>query len=178
MIHYGINSVEYMRNMPDASVDFVLADPPYGEFPLINDSIREALRISRYGCAYFMYGEDIQQLEFAPDRVCYWVKPVSTKNTVKNYSRFVEPIVLYDYKFFDQTTHWANRSGIFTDVLIHEGNLHPYAKPESLIARLVISHCPKGGLVLDPFAGSGTVERVCDRLSYRSLSLELNDAPR
>lgn len=172
MIHYGTDSVAFMQGMSDASVDFVLADPPYSTFPLINRSIREALRISRHGCAYFMYGEDIQQLDVKPDRVCYWVKPISTKNTIKSYSRFVEVLCLFQYEFFDERMHWSNRSGIFTDALIHEGNLHPFAKPESLIQRLLLSHCPKGGLVVDPFAGSGTVDRVATRLGYHSISIE------
>ena len=42
---------------------------------------------------------------------------------------------------------------------------HPALMPEPLVARLVDQLCPVGGLVVDPFAGSGTVLRVAhDRL--------------
>jgi site-specific DNA-methyltransferase (adenine-specific) len=42
---------------------------------------------------------------------------------------------------------------------------HPALMPEQLVARLVDQLCPVGGLVVDPFAGSGTVLRVArDRL--------------
>lgn len=33
---------------------------------------------------------------------------------------------------------------------------HPTQKPVALLERIVIASCPKGGLVLDPFCGSGT----------------------
>ena len=33
---------------------------------------------------------------------------------------------------------------------------HPTTKPADLFAYLVGNSCPKGGIVLDPFAGSGT----------------------
>lgn len=33
---------------------------------------------------------------------------------------------------------------------------HPTQKPVALLERIIIASCPKGGLVLDPFCGSGT----------------------
>jgi site-specific DNA-methyltransferase (adenine-specific) len=33
---------------------------------------------------------------------------------------------------------------------------HPTQKPLELLARIVAASCPKGGVVLDPFKGSGT----------------------
>lgn len=173
MILYEVDSVAYMKGLMDKSVDFVLADPPYEEPELINASIEQAIRVSRGGAAYFMYGEDVAHLKIPPDRVGYWVKPISTKNTVKQYSRFVEVICFYQTKFVNKPLHWSNRSGVFTDALITEGERHPFAKPESLIERLLRNHCPERGSVLDPFSGSGTVHKVCTRLGYDCLALEI-----
>lgn len=177
MIEVG-NSLEIMRGIDSNSYDFVLADPPYSEFPLINDSIEQARRISRGASAYFMYAEDIQKLSRQPDQVAFWVKPVSTKNTVKKYSRFVEVLCVYDIERspFNQNLHWSNRTGIFTDMIVGKQS-HPFEKPESLIERLLLTHCNiwrEGGSVLDPFAGSGTVCKVANRLGIQSRGIEID----
>ncbi len=44
--------------------------------------------------------------------------------------------------------------------------------PESLVEPLIKALCPPGGTVLDPFAGSGTVAAVCERLGRNSISIE------
>jgi DNA modification methylase len=49
---------------------------------------------------------------------------------------------------------------------------HPTQKPEALIRHLVRLVTPAGGLVLDPFLGSGTLGVVCDGLGIRWLGIE------
>lgn len=46
--------------------------------------------------------------------------------------------------------------------------------PEALIEPMILAGCRPGGVVLDPFAGSGTVALVAQRLSRRSVLIELN----
>ena len=48
--------------------------------------------------------------------------------------------------------------------------------PEALIEPCVLAGCPVGGLVLDPFAGSGTTLAVAKRLGRRGVGIELNPA--
>ena len=45
--------------------------------------------------------------------------------------------------------------------------LHPCTKPISLIERLLGVVCPVGGLVIDPFIGSGTTAVAAHRLKMR-----------
>ena len=40
---------------------------------------------------------------------------------------------------------------------------HPAQKPDAIIRDLIQCFCPPGGLVLDPFAGSGVVHRMASR---------------
>lgn len=169
---YG-DSLALMKQMPDESVGLVLADPPYNEMDLINASIREARRVSTGVSLYFMYPEDIYWLTEEPDQILHWVKPISTKNTSKRYSRFVEALCVYDLARgpFSQTTHWATRSGVFTDGFVGK-QVHPFQKPDSLVEKLLALHGQD--LILDPFAGSGTVERVATRLGFPCLSIELD----
>ena len=46
--------------------------------------------------------------------------------------------------------------------------------PEALIERIVLLSTQPGDLVIDMFAGSGTVHRVCKRLDRRSISIEIS----
>ncbi|WP_461209944.1 DNA-methyltransferase [Desulfocurvus sp. DL9XJH121] len=57
-----------------------------------------------------------------------------------------------------------------------EGNEHPTVKPQALMSWLVKMVCPSGGVVLDPFAGSGTTCLVASKLGRRYVGIELNPA--
>lgn len=68
-------------------------------------------------------------------------------------------------------------SNLWTDITIPfwsmpENTPHPTQKPEKLIAKLVLASCPKGGLVLDPFLGSGTSAVVAKKLGRRFIGIE------
>ena len=55
---------------------------------------------------------------------------------------------------------------------------HPFAHfavyPETLIVPLIKAGCPKGGIVLDPFAGSGTTGVVAEILGRDSVLIEIS----
>lgn len=51
---------------------------------------------------------------------------------------------------------------------------HPTQKPEDLVDLLVRYSCPPNGIVLDPFAGSGTVGAVCNTLNRHAILIEQN----
>lgn len=55
-----------------------------------------------------------------------------------------------------------------------ENTEHPTQKPEKLLAKLVLASCPPGGLVLDPFLGSGTSAVVAKKLGRHFLGVEQN----
>jgi site-specific DNA-methyltransferase (adenine-specific) len=55
-----------------------------------------------------------------------------------------------------------------------ENTEHPTQKPEKLIAKLVLSSCPPGGTVFDPFSGSGTSLVVARKLGRNYCGIELN----
>ncbi len=51
---------------------------------------------------------------------------------------------------------------------------HPTQKPLHIIERMVLASCPPGGLVLDPFMGSGTTAVACALHGRRFVGFELN----
>ena len=55
-----------------------------------------------------------------------------------------------------------------------ENTDHPTQKPEKLIAKLILASCPKGGIVFDPFLGSGTTSVVAKKLGRNYCGVEMN----
>jgi len=55
-----------------------------------------------------------------------------------------------------------------------EGNGHPTVKPLALMRYLVTLITPPGGIVLDPFAGSGTTLVACAELGFPAIGIELS----
>jgi site-specific DNA-methyltransferase (adenine-specific) len=51
---------------------------------------------------------------------------------------------------------------------------HPTQKPLALVERMVLASCPRGGLVLDPFMGSGTSAVAAARHGRRFVGFEIN----
>lgn len=54
------------------------------------------------------------------------------------------------------------------------GKLNTAPFPEELVERSISIGCPKGGVVLDPFAGSGTTLNVSLKNGYSAIGIELN----
>lgn len=52
---------------------------------------------------------------------------------------------------------------------------HPTQKPEAIVAPLIGYSCPPGGIVLDPFAGSGTTGIAARALGRRAVLVELDE---
>jgi len=55
-----------------------------------------------------------------------------------------------------------------------ENTDHPTQKPEKLIAKLILASCPSGGIVFDPFLGSGTTSVVAKKLNRKYIGIEMN----
>jgi DNA modification methylase len=64
------------------------------------------------------------------------------------------------------------------DVWIINGEPFPEAHfavfPEALVRPCILAGCPKGGVVLDPFTGSGTALLVAEKLGCNGIGIELN----
>jgi DNA modification methylase len=51
---------------------------------------------------------------------------------------------------------------------------HFAVMPPKLVQRCILAGCPEGGIVLDPFAGSGTTGDVARNAGRRAVLIELN----
>jgi len=69
--------------------------------------------------------------------------------------------------------HCAVGGGKMGHPLSHE-NEAPF--PEALVEPFVLSFCPPGGIVLDPFCGSGTTLAVANKHGRRAIGLDIRDS--
>ena len=84
----GIDTIEEICDIPDRSYDLVLTDPEYDFSEDIKFYLhQEFCRIAKSAVIVFAPPEN--QWDFGADHYLFWVKPISTKNTSKSYSRFV-----------------------------------------------------------------------------------------
>jgi DNA modification methylase len=74
--------------------------------------------------------------------------------------------------------HWDEsvseaQSSIWTIPVNRQANGHCATFPMELARRCIKAGCPKGGVVLDPFAGSGTTGRAASELGREFRGIEL-----
>ncbi|MHA1286032.1 MAG: DNA methyltransferase [Candidatus Thorarchaeota archaeon] len=86
-------------------------------------------------------------------------------------------------RYFDLDA-WAKHHGILDvpkpspserDQGLDGRNKHPTVKPVHLMAYLVALGCPVGGVVLDPFMGSGTTCMACRTLGRNYVGIEIEE---
>ncbi len=66
-----------------------------------------------------------------------------------------------------------NRRSVWTIPTMPYAGAHFATMPEKLVEPCILAGCPLGGLVLDPFVGSGTVVAVAERLGRRGAGVDL-----
>ena len=98
--------------------------------------------------------------------------------------------VLAPYKENGQPKDWSKTadgnfrdthpSNIWTDISVPfwsmpENTDHPTQKPEKLLAKIILASTDPGGLILDPFAGSGTTAVVAKKLGRDFIAIESDE---
>lgn len=67
-----------------------------------------------------------------------------------------------------------NKRSVWTIATEPYGGAHFATFPTALVEPCILAGCPMGGVVLDPFGGSGTVGQVAEALGRNWILLELN----
>ena len=169
---YYEDSFSILPQMDGQSVDMILTDPPYNFELQQRDTMQaQMMRVSRGAVIVFSPPEN--QWAEACDQWLFWVKPISTKNTSKSYSRFIEMIQVWNGETWNADRHWSQYTNVFNDLV--DDKLHPYAKPLSMLERLIKNHTNVGDTVLDPFMGSGTTGLACKNLGRNFIGIEKDE---
>ncbi len=74
----------------------------------------------------------------------------------------------------DMAENWErNKRTVWTIPTMPYAGAHFATMPEALVEPCILAGCPLGGLVFDPFVGSGTVIAVATRLGRRAVGTDL-----
>lgn len=228
---FNQDALEGIPQLPEESVDLVIADPPYGlgkdygndsdrRHPddLLNwtcrwiDLVLPKLKPTgslyifttwRYSPEIFLY---LKQRMIMVNEIIWDRKVPSMGGTTRRFTSVHDTIGFFaktnQYYFdldsvripYDPQTKKARSRSIFLgkkwleigynpkDVWsvsrlhrIHsERENHPTQKPLEIIERMVKASCPAGGVVLDPFAGSGTTIAACLLNQRNYIAFEIN----
>jgi site-specific DNA-methyltransferase (adenine-specific) len=197
VLHHG-DALDVLRTLPDASVDSVVCDPPYflptthysvrsRSFRSLSDlsilehffrdvftAVRRVLRPT--GFAYFFCdGQSypafyaVGYRHFRALRPLIWDKQVS----INGYAwRHQHELILFCESSEAPQVRTGDGDVLRCRAVPINDRLHLAEKPVELLARLIAKTTPPGGLVLDPFAGSGSTGVAALQGGYRFIGIE------
>ena len=193
---YQGDCLEVMKEIPDKSVDLVLADPPYeidlqprnkkwngsqNSFDKIkNDKEGFCLKwfneIERVGKNYIIFGAN-NFIEFIPRKYGWivWDKRLSEKGDKAFGSPFELAItnLIKKYKMYR-----VQHGGVINADSIkgnNEPRFHPTQKPIILFEKILKDFSGENDLILDPFLGSGTTAVACEKLDRHWIGVEISE---
>lgn len=184
---------EWMRRMDQNSVDFILTDPPYitryrgrdGRTVANDDNarwlkpaFREMYRVLKPDsfCVSF-YGWHKADLFIAAWRAAGFriVGHIIFRKQYASSARFLR--YEHEQAYLLAKGDVVPPATLIADVIdfTYTGNrLHPTQKPVSALQPLIETFCTPGGLVLDPFCGSGSTLIAARNLGRGFLGIELS----
>lgn len=173
-------------------VDLVLTDPPYGigwsrgvhaarnskpHDGILNDqdtSVRDAVLDMLAHLPGIVFGSFYAPYPRNTKQVLVWAKPADSGvvGSTTGFRRDAEPVFIVG-PWPMRTVRWSSvlrsYAGSISAVATETG--HPHTKPIGLI-RALIEQAP-GGVILDPFMGSGTTLRAAKDLGRRAIGIEI-----
>ena len=185
--------VDVMRQMPAASVDFILTDPPYlvnyhsrDGRALLNDAgdqwlkpafaeAYRALRFNRFSVCFYGWSKADKFIAAWREAGFRIVGHLVFRKSYASATRFLRYQHEQAYLLAKGAPQRPERP--ISDVLEmrYTGNaIHPTQKPVSALMPLIESFSFEGELVLDPFCGSGSTLVAARRLGRHFIGIELD----
>lgn len=175
--------------IPSLTADVLVTDPPYGlsyasghEGPFKDSEIANDGTTEARDCILSLWGERPAIVfgtwkRTAPERAhtaLVWDKgPASGMGDLSIPWKQSFELVFVCGGGFSGKRDEGVLSGHSVVTWASKGRLHPNEKPVSLMSCL-ISKCP-GGVILDPFMGSGTTLRAAKDLGRRAIGIEIEE---
>lgn len=185
--------IQVLAQQEAASVDFVLTDPPYvvsfrdrGGRSVANDDnadwlqpaflqIYRVLKPNSLCVSFYawnrihLFMDAWREAGFRPVGHIVFCKPYASSTGYMQYQ--------HESAYLLAKGRVQKPAAPISDVMEfrYTGNkLHPTQKPVCALKTIIEAFCPKDGIVLDPFAGSGSTLVAAKQLGRRSLGIEIS----
>ncbi|MFY1829116.1 DNA-methyltransferase [Myxococcus fulvus] len=202
---YNADCRDVLLDLPSQSVDALVTDPPYGmawesksegSRPIRADGVRQGMRVLRealtsagralspdahaYVFCHWQSWPDFYDACSAHLRVksarIWWKAHGGTGDLRQSYAPDYE-VVLFAAQSSRRPLAGKREGAVIAGFppVSPRQRTHPTEKPVALLAHLLTKSCPAGGLVLDPFAGSGSTLVAAQQLGLRAVGVELDE---
>lgn len=205
MIFENQNCIEGMKKLRSKSIDLIVADPPYlqnyesnhckhkkftqiinddkGGEKVITEFIQESYRLLKDNSAIYIFCNankiDFFKTEiekyFKIKNIIVWVKNNWTAGDLKG-------AYAHQYEFLIYATkgrallNGKRHSDVWNfPRVVGKEQKHPNQKPLALIKQILEKSSKEGDLILDPFAGVGTVAKACSEMNRDNISYEIDE---
>jgi DNA modification methylase len=186
--------IEVMRQLPAGSIDFILTDPPYlvnycdregrsiqndNNADWLKPAFREAYRVLRpdsFMVTFYSWNKVDRFMDAWRSAGFYAVGHLVFRKSYASSKHFVR--YEHEQAYLLAKGRPALPEKPIADVIDmpYSGNkIHPTQKPVEALLPLVEAFSQKGGLVLDPFCGSGSTLIAAQKLNRRYLGIELDN---
>ena len=171
-------------------VDLVLTDPPYGiGYDNMQDKMSKQGRISNRG-KWKKYGDNwdrkiemnlIQLLLNTGKNQVIWGGQYYSLESNKKWLVWnkIQRSIMTDgemaWTSFDKGLHIFDMSRADAYINKTDGKFHPTQKPVQLFEWVIVALNKDGGIVFDPFLGSGTTAIACERLNRNWIGIEIEE---
>lgn len=182
--------MEYMRTLPDKSIELILTDPPYGkkadkgtngfgaaknrryaggwdgrrpDKAVFDEMQRVSKNMVIFGANYFA--------DMLPPSNCwiFWDK----KGEIKFQNPFADGELIYTTFKKPVKRIVFRQQGFITDS--KDKRYHPTQKPSELVQQLIEMFSEEGQTIFDPFIGSGTTAIAAIRAKRNYLGCEIDN---
>jgi len=189
--------LEFMKDIPDKSVDLVITDPPYGVLEYQDwDKIElksftkcwwsEIKRIVKKDSSiYIFWSQKFISLGFRifkPNRMLIWHHPNLAKPTKKMFLWTYDPIfyIKQGKPVFQPSFAGSENVDVFkfpkpqNNWIGDNAKYHPTSKPVNLIKNFIKISSNPNDIILDPFLGSGTTAVAAKQLGRNFIGIEIS----
>lgn len=184
------DAVNFIKKIPNKSVDLVLTDPPYGvertswDIKAPISWCKEIPRVMKDGASLLIFCGKQNRFEVEKElrsagltfwQELIWVYRNGGVTRKSSYNGHHEPILWFvkDPKNFHLNfgkAQWVDTWTVINSArpqsnFSRDKKIHPTQKAIDVIERLVKYHSKKGDVVLDPFMGAGTTAVACKKMN-------------
>lgn len=158
-IHQG-NCLELIKNIDDKSIDLIITDPPYG------------VSYKNSGETY-MVGDTVNLIPYILPEFYRVLKDTGAIYMFSSTTKLVDTLPIFNIYFkLHSIIIWDKRIGQIPRQLSHK-RVHPTQKPIEVTDYILENSINSGGIVLDPFIGSGTTAVSCIKNKCDFIGMEI-----